>query len=145
MSDGQFFTLLQSDVNNIDAIQAKEQRYMSQEIVELGNEISLVTKPSRFTKSDLTRWRYIFELYLDAEVFFATHEQDHGSRSSQTALKQLQWFQAEVEKRHLAKSFKLHESQRAFTRFIRLNASLLKNLQFQELNQLAVLKILKSK
>ena len=141
--DSQFFEMLQSDVYNIDALQADEQKHMTEEIVELRNEISAVSKPSRFSKTDLARWRSIFELYLDAEVFFATHEQNHGSRTSQAALKQLQWFQGEVEKKQLASKFKLVESQVAFTRFIRLNASLLKNLQFQELNQTAVFKILK--
>lgn len=141
--DSEFFDILQSDVNNLDVLQGQEEKNMSSEIVALGKEVAQVTKPTRFSKSDLARWRYIFELYLDAEVFFATHEQDHGARSSQVALKQLQWFQKEVEKRGLAKEFKLPESRDAFTRFINLNALLLKNLQFQELNKLAVTKILK--
>lgn len=143
--DHEFFDMLQSDVNNLDALQAQEEKNMTNEVVELGKNVAEVSKPSRFSKSDLARWRHIFELYLDAEVFFATHEQDHGVRSSQVALKQLHWFQNEVEKRQLAKHFKLAESHTAFNRFINLNASLLKNLQFQELNKLAVYKILKSK
>ncbi|KJZ70400.1 hypothetical protein HIM_10204 [Hirsutella minnesotensis 3608] len=141
--DSEFFDLLQSDVTNLDALQAEEEEKMTAEIVELGKEVSLVSRPSRFSKSDLARWRCIFELYLDAEVFFATHERDHGARSSQRALNQLQWFQSEVEKRHLARDFKLHESKAAFSRFLNLNMGLLKNLQFQELNKLAVVKILK--
>jgi hypothetical protein len=142
--DNRFFEILQSDVNNIDALQAEEQKTMSKEIMELGKEVSRVAKPTRFSSSDLTRWRHIFELYLDAEVFFATHEQTHGARTSKDALRQLQWFQSEVEKRDLVKSFKIPESQVAFARFLKLNLSLLKNLQFQELNKLAVMKILKS-
>ena len=141
--DNRFFEILQSDVNNIDALQAEEQKAMSKEIMELGKEVSRVAKPARFSSSDLTRWRHIFELYLDAEVFFATHEQTHGARTSKDALRQLQWFQSEVEKRNLVKSFKIPESQVAFARFLKLNLSLLKNLQFQELNKLAVMKILK--
>ncbi|KAL6852840.1 hypothetical protein ACO1O0_007388 [Amphichorda felina] len=141
--DNRFFEMLQSDVNNIDALQANEQRGMIEEIFALRDEIALVSKPSRFSKTDLALWRHIFELYLDADVFFATSEQDHGARSSQAALKQLQWFQGEVEKRHLARDFRLRESHVALARFLKLNASLLKNMQFQELNRLAVLKILK--
>lgn len=142
--DSQFFEILHSDVNSIDNLQAKEQKKMHQEITDLGSELSQITKPSRFHKTDLEPWRYILELYVDAEVFFATREQDHGARSSQQALKQLQWFQTQVEKKKFTKNFKLHESQAAFVRFLHLNASLLKYLQFQELNQLAVRKILKS-
>ncbi|KAM4058001.1 SPX domain-containing protein [Hirsutella rhossiliensis] len=141
--DGEFFNLLQSDVNNLDALQAEEEKKMTTEVVELGKEVSQVSRPSRFSKNDLARWRCIFELYLDAEVFFATHERDHGARSSQKALKQLQWFQGEVDKRYLAKDFKLRESRVAFARFLNLNLDLLKNIQFQELNKLAVFKILK--
>jgi E3 ubiquitin-protein ligase BAH len=143
--DGEFFTLLQNDVDRLEELQTREREKMNDVIEELGKEISVASRPSRFSRTDLARWRDIFELYLDAQVFFATHEQDHGSRSSQGALKQLQWFQNEVEKRQLAQGFKLRESKTAWTQFIKLNASLLSNLQFQELNRLAVYKILKSK
>ena len=142
--DNQFFQMLQSDVSNFDTLLAEEQRSMTNEIIELRKEIAVVSKPSRFSTTDLARWRRIFELYLDAEIFFATSEQNHGSRTSQSALKQLQWFQNEVEKRNLAHHFGLRESHLAFARFLKLNAILLKNLQFQELNQTAVFKILKS-
>ncbi|KAM0427155.1 hypothetical protein ACHAPT_007582 [Fusarium lateritium] len=141
--DAEFFDMLQSDVTNLDALQAEEEKNMTSEIVALGKEVEQVAKPKRFSKTDLARWRQIFELYLDAEIFFATHEQDHGSRTSQVALKQLQWFQNQVEKQGIATNFKLPESQAAYSRFINLNASLLKNLQFQELNRTAVAKILK--
>ncbi|KAH7157235.1 SPX domain-containing protein [Dactylonectria macrodidyma] len=141
--DGEFFDILQSDVSNLDTLQAEEEEKLNAEIIDLGKEVAQVAKPSRFSKNDLARWRHIFELYLDAEVFFATHEMDHGARSSQVALKQLQWFQNQVETRGLANDFKLAESRAAFARFLKLNASLLKNLQFQELNKLAISKILK--
>ncbi|KXH49138.1 hypothetical protein CSAL01_06095 [Colletotrichum salicis] len=141
--DSEFFDILQSDVNNLDALQAKEEKAMVTEIVALRQEISHLTKPSRLSKSDLARWRAIFELYLDARVFFSTNEQDHGSRTSQTAAKQLQWFQEEITKRNLVKSFKIAESREALVRFLSLNAVLLKNLQFQEINQVAIYKILK--
>ncbi|KAF5607109.1 RING finger [Fusarium pseudoanthophilum] len=141
--DAEFFEMLQSDVNNLDALQVEEEKTMTSEIVALGKEVEHVVKPKRFSKTDLARWRQIFELYLDAEIFFATHEQDHGERSSQVALRQLQWFQDQVAKQNLVKDFKLPESTAAFNRFINLNASLLKNMQFQELNKTAVAKILK--
>lgn len=143
--DSQFFNMLHADVNGIDDLQAEEQQKMNQEITNLGQEIAQVTKPTRFHRTDLQPWRYILELYVEAEVFFATQEQTHGTRSSQNALKQLQWFQNQVEAKRLVKQFKLSSSKAAFGRFVHLNASLLKYLQFQELNQLAVRKILKSK
>ncbi|OAA73768.1 spx [Cordyceps fumosorosea ARSEF 2679] len=141
--DAEFFDMLQSDVNELDALQAEEQKQLTAEITELSKEVSAASRPSRFSKSDLARWREIFELYLDSNVFFATQECDHGARSSQRALNQLQWFQNEVENRNLARKFKVPQSRQAFSRFLQLNASLLKNLQFEELNKLAVSKILK--
>ncbi|KAM0282610.1 hypothetical protein ACHAO9_010091, partial [Fusarium lateritium] len=141
--DAEFFEMLQSDVNYLDALQTEEEKVMTSEILALGKEVEQVVKPKRFSKTDLARWRQIFELYLDAEVFFATHEQDHGERTSQVALRQLQWFQDQVAKQNLVQDFKLPESKTAFNRFLNLNASLLKNLQFQELNRTAVAKILK--
>lgn len=141
--DSVFFDMLLSDVSNLDALQATEEDHLQEEVKELGKQVSQVSRPTRFSKSDMDRWRRIFELYLDAEIFFATHEREHGARSSQKALKQLQWFQGEVNKQQLVSSFKLPESRTAFSKFLELNLDLLKHLQFQELNVLAISKILK--
>jgi hypothetical protein len=142
--DHEFFEMLQNDVSNIDSLQDTERQQMSDEIKALGEDLAQITKPRRVHRTDMIPWRNIFELYLDAEVFFATHEQEHGARSSQLALKKLQWFQGEVKKRELQRIFKIPQSQVAYDRFLRINANLLKMLQFQEINQLAVHKILKS-
>ena len=53
------------------------------------------------------------------------------------------WFQNEVNKRQILYKFKLQASSAAYTRFLELNATLLQNVQFQELNQTAVVKIIK--
>ncbi|EHK23219.1 uncharacterized protein TRIVIDRAFT_148805 [Trichoderma virens Gv29-8] len=143
VSDGVFFDILQSDLGGLDALQATERDQLKKEVKEIGKQVSQVSRPTRFSKSDLDHWRHIFELYLDAEVFFATHEQEHGARSSQKALQQLQWFQNQVQKQQLVASFKLAESRSAFSKFLELNLTLLKHLQFQELNMLAISKILK--
>jgi E3 ubiquitin-protein ligase BAH len=144
--DGQFFNILQTDVSNLDTLQEQEQRKMTQEITTIGNEITKVTRPSngRKSKDDLARWREIFELYLDARGFFSTRESDHGARTSVQAVQQLQWFQEQVLKRKLVQKLKLPASREAFSRFLNMNALLLQNLKFQEINQLAVAKILKS-
>lgn len=61
-----------------------------------------------------------------------------------TAARQLNWFQAEVEKRGLANMFTLPESRRALVHFVSINIELLRNLKYRELNQKAISKILKS-
>lgn len=148
-SDAKFFNVLQTDVDELDTLQTEERRSMNDIILALGNEISEVAKPRkgliRVSKSDLYRWREIFELYLAAEVFFSTTETSGGVRNSEKARKQLVWFQAELEKRDILRKFKLETSINAYNRFLALNATLLQNVQFQELNQMAVVKIIKSK
>jgi len=141
--DAEFFALLRGDVNVLDAIQTKEQEALSDEITVLSDAISQVARPSKHDKSDLYRWRELFEIYLEAGVFFSTLERDRGHRSSPDALKKLQWFQDEVTKRGIPGSFKLPASHEALARFYKINLSLFRNLKFQEMNRTAISKILK--
>lgn len=148
-SDAQFFNILQTDVVELDSLQTQERQSMNDGIQLLGNEIARLARPRKgviqFAKSDLYRWREIFELYLAAQIFFSTAETATGPRDSEKARKQLVWFQDEVSKRQLLQRFKLKASAEAYTRFLELNATLLKNFKFQELNRTAVTKIIKSK
>ncbi|KAK3346223.1 SPX domain-containing protein [Lasiosphaeria hispida] len=146
-SDARFFNILQTDVGELDTLQSQERRSMNDNISALGNEISEVARPRKglikLSKSDLYRWREIFELYLAAQVFFSTNETAGGIRNSERARKQLVWFQEEVKTRQLLQKFKLEASSNAYSQFLALNATLLQNVQFQELNQTAVIKIIK--
>lgn len=100
--------------------------------------------PSKFHRTDLNRWRELFEVYIQSGIFFSTHELDHGQRNSTTAARQLQKFQSEVVRMGLVEKFKLPESRRALQRFVQINITLLQTLRFQEINQRAISKILKS-
>jgi E3 ubiquitin-protein ligase BAH len=82
---------------------------------------------------------------MDAQVFFSSHERDHGTRTSARALSQLVSFQDQVEAHQLPSRFRRPDSSLAYARFLSLNAAILKRLKFQEINQRAVTKILKSK
>jgi E3 ubiquitin-protein ligase BAH len=141
--DAEFFELLQGDVSDLGALQEEEKKAMVIDIKALGRELTKVATPST-RKTDLSRWRELFDLYLQAGIFFSTNELDHGSRNSTDATRQLQWFQAEASRKGLVKSFKLSASRRVLERFIGINLTLLHNLRFQEMNQLAISKILKS-
>lgn len=142
--DGEFFNILQSDVDSLDILQQQEEKSMEGDITTLGKDVSAVTRPAKFSKSDLNRWREIFDLYVDAQIFFSSHEIDHGSRSSARAVQNLVWFQKEIQKRDLLNKFKMPSSRLTYTRFLQLNATLLQNLKFQEINKTAINKILKS-
>lgn len=141
--DAQFFEMLQNDVNGLETIQAEEEKSLTREISELKDIVELVARPSRFSRTDVAHWREIFQIYLEAQVFFSTYETSSGVRKSSDALAKLQWFQSEMQKRQLEQHFKRPQSKEAFVRFLQLNASILKNLQFQEINRTAITKILK--
>ena len=143
--DAKFFELLQGDLTNLDELQAEEQKAMTEQITQLSKEITRLTHPSKFAKTDMYRWRALFEIYLQACVFFSIREQDHGSRDSTVAARQLEWFQGEVTRRGLVEAFKLPASRQALDRFIAINVMLLQNLKFQEINKKAIGKILKSR
>ncbi|KAH8811235.1 RING-14 protein [Xylogone sp. PMI_703] len=141
--DAEFFALLRGDVSVLDSIQTKEQAALSTDITALSNVISQVTRPSKHGKTDLYRWREIFELYLSAGVFFSTLERDRGRRNHTEALKQLKWFQEEIMKRDIPQHFKLPASHQALAQFNKINLNLFRNLKFQEMNRTAISKILK--
>jgi E3 ubiquitin-protein ligase BAH len=144
-TDSEFFHLLKSEVSSLDALQAQEEVLATEEVASLGKEIAKVAAPAKNSaKTDIYRWREIISLYSQANVFYSTHESDHGTRSSAVAKKQFQWFLAELEKRNLLKQFKRHDSPAVLNHFIQLNMELLRNLRFQEINRLAMTKILKS-
>jgi hypothetical protein len=143
--DAEFFGLLQDDVTHLDGLQAEEQRAMTEQIMGLSKEMARLAAPSKFAKTDMYQWRALFDVYLQACIFFSTKEQDHGSRKSATSARQLGWFQSEVTRQGLVDAFKLPASRQAFARFIAINITLLQNLKFQEINQKAIGKILKSK
>ncbi|KAI1130200.1 RING-14 protein [Nemania abortiva] len=143
--DAEFFGILQTDVSNIKTLQEEEQAKLESQIVILGEELGKAVEPShgRKAKADLDAWRQIFELYLDARIFFSSRESDHGARTSTQAVEQLRWFQDQVVQRRLVQRLKLSTSHAAFDNFVSINTALLSILKFQEINRLAITKILK--
>lgn len=143
--DAEFFGILQTDVSNIGTLQEEEQVKLEGQIVALAEGLGKAVEPSRGrrAKADLDTWRQIFDLYLDARVFFSSRESDHGARTSAQAVDQLHWFQDQVVQRKLVQKLKLGPSQTAFANFVNINTTLLSILKFQEINRLAVTKILK--
>lgn len=88
--DAEFFGLLQGDVENLDALQEEEQKALVAEVGDLSKELVKLSEPSRFKKTDQYRWRELFDVYLQAGIFFSDLEKDHGKRDSAAALKRLQ-------------------------------------------------------
>lgn len=144
--DAEFFEIIQTDVSNIRTLQEEEQAKLERQVVLLGEELGKAIDPSqgRRAKADLDVWRQIFELYLDARIFFSSLESDHGARTSTQAVEQLHWFRDQVVQRKLVQKLRLVTSHAAFNSFVTINTALLSILKFQEINRLAITKILKS-
>ena len=83
--DAEFFGKLQEDVENLDALQAGEQKALTAEIASLSKDLTQLTSPSKFSKTDMYQWRDLFDIYLQAQVFFSTREKDRGISNSTTA------------------------------------------------------------
>jgi E3 ubiquitin-protein ligase BAH len=82
--DVEFFGLLQEEVITLDALQAREQKAMTQKITELSKDMAQLTAPSKFSKTDMYRWRELLDIYLQAQVFFSTREQvSHAHKDSE--------------------------------------------------------------
>ncbi|CZT42416.1 uncharacterized protein RSE6_02321 [Rhynchosporium secalis] len=144
--DAEFFGLLHLKSSEAwEAREAHAQEILTNEIQELSKTVAVVARPNPATlhKSDLNRWRELFDVYLEAAVFFSTNEIDHGSRSSVRAAEQLQWFQSEVVKRDIMSKFKVKNSHAALKQFVKINIDILELMKFQELNNTGRYKIMK--
>ncbi|KAK2750918.1 hypothetical protein FQN55_001490 [Onygenales sp. PD_40] len=142
-SDSEFFRILREELSSLDKLQEKEQAELNLKVKDLRQDIVRVATPSlRRSQSALYAWREIFRLYIDLQVFFCTDEVGSGQRDSLAAGQQLQKFQTELaQDRRVKKLGK--EGRVALNNFLRINSVLLQNLKFQEINQLALTKILK--
>lgn len=145
-SDHQFFDMLQTELSGLAQLQDSEKHKIHEEISEVGNVlVKAIDHHSRSGKADLDHWRRIFELYMDSRIFFNIGEKNHGVQQFTSAQERYNKFLAQAQKADLLKKFKRKESMDALQHFLHLNVELLQNLRFQEINQTAMVKILKSK
>ncbi|KAK7528112.1 SPX domain-containing protein [Phyllosticta citriasiana] len=146
-SDSEFFSILATELSGLAALQAQEETRLSAQVSELGAIVSKVTEPDRRTASkvDLTKWRRVFELYVESSIFFSAHgDQERGQqRDAAMAQALLQKFSDELRRQEVATGFKKKESAVALERFLQLNVEMLQSMRFQEINDLAMKKILK--
>jgi E3 ubiquitin-protein ligase BAH len=145
-SDSNFFSLLEKDLGNIAVLQAARKQKLTGEIMEVARTLGKATNPELSSKSkhDLAQWRRLFELYLQSNVFFAMNEQDHGTQSGHQARSRFAKFLETAQESKLLQHFKTPESKAALQNFVAINAELLQFVRFWEMNQLAMVKILKS-
>ena len=142
-SDSEFFQILRRELDNLERLQTAEQKDLSAEISALGNELSKMTMhKNKKSKEEMAAWQEIFRLYAESGVFFSDHEQDAGARTPEKAQQHLEEFSKALKKAQ--PSLKLHSDGRlALDHFLDINASLLKFMKFQQINQTALTKIMK--
>ncbi|KAI4126177.1 MAG: hypothetical protein LQ338_003876 [Usnochroma carphineum] len=142
----EFFQILQYGLSGLNSLYDQEKTVLVRDIGDLSHRVSQVAVPSRHVQqTDLYAWRAIFELYLECSVFFSASEEESFYRSPAEAQKQLQLFSTRLDALQKTKRFRKKESSVALQRFLLINANLLRNLKFQQLNVRAAGKILKSK
>ncbi|KAF2665247.1 RING-14 protein [Microthyrium microscopicum] len=143
-SDLEFFSVLEKESSGLVALEATQRTTLTKDIVDVGRVLGKSTNPdSSSQRSDLDRWRRIFELYLDSRIFFATTERDHGAHDAAKAEKNWLLFLEQGQKANLFKNFKKRDNTKALKQFLEINQQLLQTLKFQEINSKAMTKILK--
>ena len=141
-SDSEFFQMLSEELANLDELQAREKLKLTQSIRELGRQVMTVSEPSERRK-DMYSWRDFFRVYIEAGVFFSVTERNRGTRTAQDAQARLKWFATEVDKQGITKRLNKKHNAELLREFWAINASLVQNLRFQEMNKEALNKILK--
>ena len=142
-SDYEFFRILRGSLTALHDLQKQEQQTLELQVRTLREEIvKVANSPFSRTQKTLYAWREIFRLYIEMQIFFSTNELAGGQRTAEAASDMLQKFQSALAKDTQVRKLK-RDSRVALESFLRLNADLLQNLKFQELNRIALAKILK--
>ncbi|KAI5964282.1 uncharacterized protein KGF55_002224 [Candida pseudojiufengensis] len=138
-SDSKFFKMLDEELNGLDQIRKIEENKIINEIEKISEQINI----SKLKTSDLYKWRELFKIYLDSEIYFKYNEIDKNQQNNETIIKNLNLFIKNVEKSGILLNFKKKSSLVTFNQFISINFQLLKILKFQTINTEALRKILK--
>lgn len=142
-SDYEFFRILRGSLTALHDLQKQEQQTLDRQVRALREDIiKVANSPFSRTQHTLYAWREIFRLYIEMQIFFSTNELAGGQRTAQAASDMLQKFQSALAKDTKVRKLK-RDSRIALESFLRINADLLQNLKFQELNRIALTKILK--
>ncbi|ODV98096.1 hypothetical protein PACTADRAFT_31507 [Pachysolen tannophilus NRRL Y-2460] len=140
--DSIFFQMLYQELAALDDLKNSQESKMIQEVQDIGSIIGSITSPT-LKKTDLLVWREIFKMYIDSEIFFSTSEFSPGERSVAQSEERLELFFRRIKEKNMLKEFHHKVSVECFNNFYKVNIHLLKALQFQTFNKMAIFKILK--
>lgn len=140
--DSVFFHMLYQELQALDDLKQDQENKMIADVSAVGRMVSELSTPSR-RKSDMYVWREIFRSYIDSEIFFSTSEVKAGERNADESRERFLLFMKRLTDQEIVKKFRHKRSAEAFNSFYNINLQLLKALQFQSYNKLAITKILK--
>lgn len=140
-SDSRFFRMLDSELESLDRLREQEETYLINAIEQVGKVVVLATNK----KSDLYKWRELFRLYIESEVFFRYNDTSMKQleRSAEQIRNNLNDFVNHVNDTQIVAHLGKKRSAEAYGQFVEINKRLLKMLEFQSINSTALRKILK--
>lgn len=138
-SDSKFFKMLEEELEALDSLRKEEELKIIKEVQLVAQAVSTMKDKT----SELYKWRELFKIYLDSEVYFKYNELDYEQRDSDQIEKHLTEFLTNVNKTGILTHFKKKQSVETYNEFVQMNFHLLKMLQFQTINTEALRKILK--
>ncbi|CAD1813139.1 SPX domain family protein [Candida parapsilosis] len=138
-SDSKFFKMLEEELEALDRLRKEEEQKIIEEVQQVAQAVAAMKDKT----SELYKWRELFRLYLDSEVYFKYNELDHQQRDSDEVEEHLTEFLTNVNKTGILTHFKKKQSLETYNQFVKMNFHLLKMLQFQTINTEALRKILK--
>ena len=142
-SDSQFFRVLGGNLQALNLLREKEELDLKGDINALGQAVIRLTTNNDRTNMQI--WGEIFRVYLDCNIFFSTLERESHRNSAATAQERLKDFSKKLNHTDLVTKAKGNSARVTLGRFSKVNLTLLRHLQYQELNKAAMRKILKSK
>lgn len=143
-SDSEFFQILRRELTSLESLQEKERKEIADQISLLAHELqNLKQSKKKRSKQELAAWRKLFELYTDSEIFSSSHEIDAGSRDVGHAQTQLKAFTKSVVDQRMKRQLASKEANDSMDRFLKINIDLLRLMRFQEMNRIALSKIMK--
>ncbi|RCK64906.1 Transcriptional regulator of yeast-form-adherence 3 [Candida viswanathii] len=140
-SDSKFFDMLDEELNSLDMLRKEEENKIIDEVKDLAKKV----QGFKSKQSELYKWRELFKIYLDSEVYFKYNDTDLASqqRNSLQIKQNLDLFVTNMKNAGVMTKFNKKSSMAAFNEFMEMNYHLLKLLQFQTINNEALRKILK--
>ncbi|KAJ2857288.1 hypothetical protein J3B02_001097 [Coemansia erecta] len=130
-------------IRYIERSQEFEKTYTKQystNVTALGSELTAVTSPY---KRDFEIWRELFRLYIDADVWEHTEGDFRPTNTAKEGQERFAKFMQHVDKIGLTKRFCDPLSLNLLVNFFKLNSELTNLKLLQEMNELAMRKILK--